>query len=233
MASRRLEGILQYHDDSNEFRLRDFRFLEGFTLDDTDPPPPWTNKADGAIICLGMDTDDGSIDEAYSWLQRGGVPVISLVSEWRHPKIPIVCTDSNAVIRMGCDYLSKLGHKHFAYVGDTINPKDITRRRKIFRKALAKPGQKLLYCDFIERPDGSVEDINRALSDTAMARFLQEAPKPLAVFAISDLHARSICCICQELGLDIPGDVAILGSGNLSSSRSHSPTISSVQTPHH
>ncbi len=135
-------------------------------------------------------------------------------------------------MRIACDYLVKLGHRHLALVGDTINPGDITRRRKVFRKLLTKPGRELLYCDLAERPTGAIADIDRALGDLPMVRFLREAPKPLSVFAITDLHARAICCICQELGLDIPGEVAILGCGNLSISRSHSPTISSVQTPH-
>jgi len=231
MASRRMEGVLRYLDDADDIILRDFRFMEGFELAATAPPPPWKSKVDGMITCFGLDKEDSG-ECAQRWLQRGGAPVVSLVREWRHPKIPVVCTDDTAVMRMAIDYLVEQGHSHFGFVAETRNPADIARRRNVYRKLLARRGHELLYCDLAEWPRGSVEDFDRAVADVAMVRFLREAPKPLAVFAITDLHARSICWICEELGLDIPGEVAILGTGNLTISRSHSPTISSVQTPH-
>ena len=88
-----MEGILRYIEDSGESRLRDFRFLENIGLDSTDPPPPWTHKADGAIIGFGIAGGKDAADDAYRWLRRGGVPVVNLAREWRHPKIPVVCTD--------------------------------------------------------------------------------------------------------------------------------------------
>ena len=231
MANRRMEGVLRYLDDTDNIILRDFRVMEDFEITPTSPTPPWKGKVDGMITCFGLETDESS-EDAYRWLQRGGVPVISLVPEWHHPKIPIVCTNNNAVMQMAVDYLIEHGHNHFAFIGETINPVDIARRRNIFGKLLSDQGRELLYCNLAEPPRGSIEDIDRAVADVAMMDFLREAPKPLAVFAITDRHARSICWICQELGLDIPGEVAILGTGNLTISRSHSPTISSVQTPH-
>lgn len=231
MASRRMEGVLRYLDDAGDIILRDFRFMEDFGIAPTSSPPPWKGKVDGVITCFGLDAEESS-EDAQRWLQRGGAPVVSLVREWRHPKIPVVCTDSSAVMRMAIDYLIERGHSRFAFVGETFNPADIARRRNVFRKLLADRGHELLSCDLAERPMGSVEYLDRAVADVEMMRFLREAPKPLAVFAITDRHARAVCWICRELGLDIPGEVAILGTGNLTVSRSQSPTISSVQTPH-
>jgi len=231
MANRRMEGVLRYLDDADDIILRDFRVMEGCEIAPTASPPPWKDKVDGMITCFGLEPGESS-EDVYCWLQRGGAPVVSLVREWRHPKIPVVCTDNPAVMRMAIDYLIEQGHSHFAFVAETRDPADIARRRNVYRKLLAERGRELLYCDLAEWPMGSVEDLDRALADVAMMRFLREAPKPLAVFAITDWHARSVCWICQELGLAIPGEVAIIGTGNLTVSRSHSPTISSVQTPH-
>jgi len=66
--------------------------------------------------------------------------------------------------------------------------------------------------------------------ETDLIRFLRKAPKPLGVFAMNDHHARAVCMLCNKLGLDVPNEVAVLGSGNLIASRSSSPTLSSVET---
>ncbi len=229
MANRRMDGVLRYLDGEGGFTLRDFRFMKAFEVDDMTPPPPWTGKADGVLTCFGAFKDE--VDAMVRWFRRGGAPVVSLGAEWRHPEVPVVCTDNNAVMRLAAEYLVRRGHGHFAFVSDMANLR-AARQRKVLGKLLLAEGHELLSCDLAQRPNGSIEDIDRALADAAMTRFLREAPKPLAVFAITDLHARSVCTICRDLGLDIPGEVAILGSGNLSVSRSHSPTISSVQTAH-
>ncbi|MBT3200191.1 MAG: substrate-binding domain-containing protein [Phycisphaerales bacterium] len=229
MANRRMEGVLRYFENSDEFVLRDFRFMRAFQLDNTSPPPPWTGKADGIIACLGAYKDE--IDAMHRWFGLGGVPVVSLTNEWRHPKIPIVCTDNNALMRTAMEYLIRQGHEHFAFISDTLNPRG-AQQRKFLEKLLRAEGHELLSCDLAQRPRGSVEDLDQAVKDVAMTRFLREAPKPLAVFAVTDLHARAVCWICEELELDIPGEVAIIGTGNLTVSRSHNPTISSVETPH-
>jgi len=43
-------------------------------------------------------------------------------------------------------------------------------------------------------------------------------------------HAWVVCCMCEELGLEVPGEVAVLGSGDWPISRCQNPTLSSVRT---
>jgi hypothetical protein len=47
------------------------------------------------------------------------------------------------------------------------------------------------------------------------------------VSAMNDPHARAVCSLCEDLGIDVPDEVAILGVGDLNISRRHSPSISS------
>jgi LacI family transcriptional regulator len=227
-ANWRMEGVLRYLEATQEFMLRDFRFLTCAEIDETSPPPPWKGKTDGIIISLGVNEDKRN--DMYNWLRRGEAPVVSLVREWTHPKVPVVCHDEKAAMQLAADYFIQRGFQHFACITDKLLSKSMTLRNNAFRKLLAQSGRKLLRCDLVERPRGAIEDLEQAAADTEMTQFLRQAPKPLAVIAITDLHARAVCWICQKIGLNVPGDVAILGIGNLSVSRSHSPTISSVQT---
>ncbi len=72
--------------------------------------------ADGVIISFGMSVGE-TTDQVFRWLQRGGVPVVSLVRDWIHPGIPVVCAASDAVMRLGAEYLVGKGHCHFAFIG--------------------------------------------------------------------------------------------------------------------
>ncbi|MEX1223874.1 MAG: substrate-binding domain-containing protein, partial [Pirellulales bacterium] len=171
------------------------------------------------------------MDELAAWLERGGAPAVSLVTEWVVPGVPVVGTDKDAVMRLAADYFLELKYEHFAWIADTVNPADSASRHAVFRKRLLQHGYEPLSHDLSFRPIGSIEEVAKYRAETELAQFLREAPKPLAVFALTDPHARVVCFICEELGLKVPEDVAILGSGNLTAARSQSPLLSSVQTP--
>jgi len=228
IVNRWLHGMLHYLEGREEFRLRDFRYGQDFSVDDTSPPPPWTGQASGMILSFGIVGNE--TEEMSRWIHRGGVPAVSLVNEWYHPTIPVVSTDCSAVIRMAADYYLEQGYRHFAYVGDTVNPLDSENCSTIFRRRLSERGFEAITSDLTFRPGATTEDLARADEQKDVSRMLRDAPKPLGVFAISDDHARLVCRLCEDLGLDVPGEVAVLGSGNLTTSRCNSPTISSVQT---
>jgi len=230
VANRWLEGGLRYIEGQSGLTLRDFRFLENLQFVPTAPPPPWTGKADGVIICFGI-MDDERVEQVVHWLERGGAPVVSLVGEWSHPRVPIVSTDFDAVIRLAADFLVESGHRHFALVDDSVNPDGTAHCRRVFAERLARCKLVPLVASLTFRPDGTVEDIARIDEQIDVIRLLNEAPKPLAIYAINDNHARMVCWICQEMGLKVPDEVAILGTGNLTISRSHAPTLSSIRTP--
>jgi len=228
IVNRWLNGMLQYLAGREELVLRDFRYARDFDVDDASPPPPWTGQVSGIILSFGIVGNE--TEEIARWIRRGGVPAVSLVNEWYHPAIPVVSTDCSAVIRMAADYYVEQGYQHFAYVGDTVNPLDSDNCSTIFRRRLSEHGFEALASDLTFRPGATTEDLARADEQKDVSRMLRDAPKPLGVFAISDAHARLVCRLCEDLELDIPGEVAVLGSGNLTISRCNSPTMSSVQT---
>ena len=65
-----------------------------------------------------------------------------------------------------------------------------------------------------------------------MENWLNELPKPTAIFAVHDPLGRFLCGACTQLGLEVPNDVAIIGANddplvcNLTF-----PTLSSIAIP--
>lgn len=66
----------------------------------------------------------------------------------------------------------------------------------------------------------------------ALKEWLSQLPKPVAVFAAHDPLGRFLCSACQQLGLDVPESVAVIGANNdeLVCGLSY-PMLSSVSIP--
>ena len=63
-------------------------------------------------------------------------------------------------------------------------------------------------------------------------RWLQELPKPAAIFACNDIPARTLADTCLILGFKVPGDVALLGVDNDDLECSLTvPPLSSIEIP--
>jgi len=73
---------------------------------------------------------------------------------------------------------------------------------------------RLRYRDFAGEEASLPGREKSKLRDAELADWLKSVPKPMGVFMFSDAHAARLCVRCQELGLDIPGQVAVLGCGN-------------------
>ena len=230
-ASRWVDGALRYVTATPGLAFRDFSFKQDLRMDELAPAPSWQGKADGMILAFGLREDEPA-DAAMRWIERGGVPAVSLVWDWQHPQLPVVTTDFFAVMSCAAEYFIQRGFEHFAFIGTVaVDPTAMAGHHQAFNRVLAAHDRRAaLAYDLSFRPDGVQEDLERIRAEVGLAQLLREAPKPLAVFALNDCQAWVVCCMCQELGLDVPTEVAVLGSGDWPISRCQNPTLSSVRT---
>ncbi len=127
-------------------------------------------------------------------------------------RAPVVDVDHEAVGRMAADYLLARGFTQFGYFGIQMALYSRLRERG-FCGHLATGGHTAAVCygDYLHQrqPTGSWRVLDRQARD-----WLKELPKPVAVFACNDIPARTLADTCSLLGLNIPGDVALLGVDN-------------------
>ena len=87
-------------------------------------------------------------------------------------------------------------------------------RGRLFAKAVADDGCALIW---------------RTSDRKALQRLLVNAPKPLGVFAATDILARATLDACRVAGCNVPDDVLILGVDNdITLCEMSNPTISSI-----
>jgi LacI family repressor for deo operon, udp, cdd, tsx, nupC, and nupG len=154
-----------------------------------------------ALIALSVDLDDGEIDRLLGL----GLPVVGLGTP--SPRLSTLRIDDTAVARTATAHLVSLGHTRIAHLGWS-RPDDPgldvpSLRRRGFEAELRACGIRPFA--FVPT-DFTVEDGYRAASE-----LLDTADRPTAVFAASDEIAFGALFAARERGLDVPGDLSIIG----------------------
>ncbi len=145
-------------------------------------------------------------------LKRTRKPIVDTGCCFRHPRIPVVDVDHNAVGRMAAEHFLAKQFTNFGYFG--IRSASYSQlREQSFRQRLKEEGFEVssFFGDYLyQTPDA----VRWKALDRQTRQWLSELPKPLAVFACNDIPARLLADTCELLGLSIPSDVAILGVDN-------------------
>lgn len=161
-----------------------------------------------------------SIDPAREkFLHAQGLPVVNVSNYLKRTLFPRVTNDDEAVGRMGARYFLERGFRKGAWCGAD----------GITLSALRKRG----YVSEFEAGGGKVSclDFSKNTQDGEIRAWLQSLPSPCGLMAFSDKRACDLLRIAQELGLEVPGKLAVLGVDNDELSEwAHPGGLSSVQT---
>lgn len=144
-------------------------------------------------------------------LVKHGLEAVSI--EYTAPSISSVEIDDYGGGKMAARYLVSKGHRSCGFVGD-LDPPDyavrpVIRRLEGYRAGLQEAG--------FDLPDEYIRSSPyRQVPTRQAAHELLSLPKPpTAIFAAADIQAIVIWKIARELGLHIPGDLAIIGFDDL------------------
>ena len=124
--------------------------------------------------------------------------------------------DDNVIARTSMELLIRRGFANFAYVGFALEPQHSNARREAIRQIAEENGASFASTD-------DADDIAR-LSD-----WLKGLPRPCGVITYYDMRARDVLDACRLARLDVPGQIAIIGSDNDTGlCEATQPTITSV-----
>jgi LacI family transcriptional regulator len=154
-------------------------------------------------------------DADLARFEAAGMPVVLI----DHPdqRLPGVYTDDEAGGRLAAEHLLGLGHRRIAFIGDfEHNYHGFTSsamRRRGYEQALAAAG-------FAVDP----QLVRRAAHGREPAAGLMHellglADPPTAVFAASDTQAIGALEAAEALGVDVPGDLSVVGYDDIELAR--------------
>ncbi|WP_299960237.1 LacI family DNA-binding transcriptional regulator [uncultured Modestobacter sp.] len=169
---------------------------------------------DGAVLVTPTVTD----------VQADG-PVVAVDPQAGPSALPAVAADSLQGARLGVEHLLELGHTRIGMITGRSDLMSAQQREQGYREAMTAAG---LPVDETLMPSGGFEP---ALSRLAARELLSRADRPTAVFAANDLSALATLEVARELGIDVPGELSVVGFDNIPESVLAEPSLTTVQQP--
>lgn len=167
--------------------------------------PPWLPEWAGDGIIARVNSG-----EIAAELRRMRVPVVDVSAALARPVFPRVVTDSGAVTRLALTHLQERGLRHFGYCGDA-RFRWSRQRGDSFSAQVRAAGGRLAR--FVEPPRRNGRAGVEA-EFVALITWLRGLPKPAGVLACYDVRGQQVIEACQEAGLAVPEDVAVIGVHN-------------------
>ncbi|MFN3408071.1 MAG: substrate-binding domain-containing protein [Limisphaerales bacterium] len=188
---------------------------------------PWGWQGDGILAWLGAG------DDLAEFVVQARKPTVDFSLRRPHLPFPRVLEDHFQAARLVAEHFLVRGFTNFRFYSDTDNW-SYRERGEGFRLALREAGHD---CGMLSWETANRVRSARDLRDEWarrqrwLIRELRAAPKPLAVFAANDDQALTVLEACEEAGLHVPEQVAIMGAENylLAPDAMRTP-ISSVDT---
>jgi LacI family transcriptional regulator len=157
-------------------------------------------------------------------ITRGHVPVVWIGdTPLAHPGVDSVRPDDEEGAFVATTHLLERGHRAVAMLDGPEGSG--TSRREGYLRALALAGidpapAEPVRCDW-----------TRAGGAAALPAILDASPRPTAVFCSNDRSAIGVIDAAHELGLAVPGDLAVVGFDDIEEAAMTTPPLTTVRNP--
>lgn len=146
-------------------------------------------------------------DRRYRLLKDAGIPAVAIGRPWRDCPFPHVAPADDAGLVAAIELLAAQGHRRIAYVAGPAKFAHSAYRQRLFGQVMARlnlPVPRPVRTDYAE---AAAKEVTTAL--------LRRRQRPTAIVYSNDWLALWGMSAVAALGLDVPGDVSVVGHDNL------------------
>jgi LacI family transcriptional regulator len=138
------------------------------------------------------------------------------------PDYPSIIATNQEGALAAMNYLTSLGHCRIGYIPGRMELASSNQRLQGYKDGLAAAGIPLNE-DLIEIGDYTTE------TAVICTRKLLSLPnRPTAIFAANDMSAMGVYQVAREFGLQIPGDLSVIGFDNLRQATYLNPSLTTI-----
>lgn len=160
-----------------------------------------SKRVDGIILASASEDSDYVIE-----LVRGGLPLILVSRVMKQVDTNYVAIDNVKGAYLATDHLLNLGHRGIAYIGGPENLEFSRARYEGYLLALASKGIEI-NSRYIRHGKFKKEEGYRNTCELLK----DPASRPTAIFAANDILALGIIQAARELGIQVPGELSVVG----------------------
>ena len=154
-----------------------------------------------------------------------GVPGLAIDPHTGPTGLPTVDSDNLAGAVLGTRHLLELGHTRIAFVGGRADLESSRLREHGFREAMAAAGVP------VDEQLVRAGDYRKESTREPVRELLELPDRPTAIFAANDLSAIATLEVARDAGLDVPGDLSVIGFDNIPESAMTEPPLTTVHQP--
>ena len=137
------------------------------------------------------------------------IPVVNLSAECLGKGFPTVIPNNFEIGKQAAQHMLTLGLKNFSYWGDPSRNYSI-ERGSAFEKQINSAGFDCIKVQI--EPDHLPWDGRWVKMHERIVKELDRLPKPVGIFAKDDMLGSNIIRICNEVGILVPEEVAVMGT---------------------
>ena len=199
-------------------RLGSHLILHTVRLSRPSPEVPLMARTVSGMLLAGTGAAAPDILNALA----GHVPVVLVDSHDPTGRCDCILSDGAGGAFASTQHLFSLGHRR---VGFLLSERRVSTFRDRLEGYLGAHHEAGIPCDpaLILSAD-SMED-----TYTRLPAFLSAPARPTALLCANDLAASAVLQVCRVLGVDIPGDLSVIGFDDLELSSHTFPTLSTVR----
>jgi LacI family repressor for deo operon, udp, cdd, tsx, nupC, and nupG len=207
-------------------RAAGYAVLMGNTENDPDREVEYFNMlrdghADGMILMTGKLAEPQPGESAAV----SHLPIVVALEMIETAGFPHVQIDNSAAARSAVEHLIALGHRRIAHVAGPLPEVMAMHRRDGYRAAMAAAGLPIPE-GYEVRGDYLLES-----GEACVAELFALPEPPSAIFVANDEMAYGAIHALRRLGLDVPGDVSVVGFDDLYLSKAFYPPLTTVSQP--
>lgn len=176
-----------------------------------------------AVLLIGHIRDP----QIYSFLEKQDVPALVTWTFDPDAARPSVGFNNRTAMRDMARKVIGSGHRHLAMVAAPLARNDRAQRRLLgLKDAMEEAALDPSSLHLIEKPYG-IEN-----GAAAFANLIEHDRPPTAIFCGNDVLAVGALRRAREMGVDVPGEVSIIGFDDIELSQVTHPMLTTVHVPH-
>ena len=149
-------------------------------------------------------------------------PLVIIDPNNETPDYPAIIATNQEGAVAAMNYLTDLGHRRIGHIAGEMKLVSANQRLQGYKDGLAAAGIPL---------DEDLIEIGDYTTETAVIcarKLLSMADRPTAIFAANDMSAMGVYQAAREFGLQIPGDLSVIGFDNLREAAYLDPPLTTI-----
>lgn len=151
------------------------------------------------------------------------VPIVSVERDCTVSNIDVVMHDERAGVRLAVEHLASLGHTRICHIDGGPGAGSAVRRQGYIDVM-----EELGLAAFVDVVRG---EYTEAAGREAATEIVKRDELPTAIFCANDAMAAGVAAVLAEQGVDVPGEVSLVGYDNTMLAQLHLLSLTSVSHP--